>query len=424
MRTLVDGYPLAEDAADYEIQLKIDDYFARRIKERSFGATAGRVLEGTKTKEERYAWLSPLLRRAQWQMDHPEQAQKYWPNHLTVTASHLMNHNRQQTEEELLMLLGYSALFRHIQDFGCLNEFVPRAAEAFRKTADKKRWIASMESACFDFEQFETVHGGRSAAKLGMALLTDAEARATASPCWSWVVAKALDEIPSAGKWRNFFALADTELMFPSEPSAKQVAAAIKKIGPEEFAIRFKAWTVKGGAGEPLFLSWRGVSILKMLLHGAAELGADTVQAPLEALTGCVWRQPERGELILDLLVAALSRQVRSFAGPCLEILASHPYAAGNAALKTAIPERIPEVIGIDGYPLDSAPERAVFHHRIDRWLRGGPDLLQRQTNAPDLHTLALAEEGPDYAGLFRAMLDRYCWFHQNAGLLPDRTKW
>jgi hypothetical protein len=69
-------------------------------------------------------------------------------------------------------------------------------------------------------------------------------------------------------------------------------------------------------------------------------------------------------------------------------------------------------------------PERAIFQHRVDRWLRSKPDLLQRGTNAPDLDTLALAGNGPDYGGLFRAMLDRLCWFDEKSALLPDRTKW
>ncbi len=426
MRTLIDGYPLPDDDPDFEIQLRINDYLSGPANERSFASTAGRVLSGASTREERYRWLMPLLRRSEWLLEQPADAQPHWAGHLMCAVGLLLNHNREQSEQELLELLGYSSVFRRTSEISGMGEIVPRAVEAFQKTVEKTVWVEALESACFELEQFPTVHGGRLAAQLGMALMIDPAAPPSHSPCWSALLAEELREATKAGVgWRALFNLADTRLLHPQEPNEKKVAAALKKIGPAQFAARLEAWTTRLSPGPSAYLSWRGVAVLKILLHGAAAAAIPELQPSLLRLAQVEWRQPERARLALDLLVRAIMAQPSAFSRTCLELLSTQNYASENAALNVALsaPQRENSPLGIDGYPLDERAEHAMFQHRLDHWLRLPGSLLDGHQTGPDMRSLALRGEQPDYAGLLSAMLDRIDWVNQHRELIPKHTE-
>jgi len=425
MRTLVDGYPLPDDDPDLEIQLKINDYLAGPADERSCMPTAARVMSGTSTREERYRWLVPLLQRAEWAVQHPERARPHWAPHLISAVLILLNHNREQTEQELLALVGYSGLFRATESVGCgaMDEIAPRIVEAFRKTENKQLWVESLDTACLELEQSETPFGGRSAARLGIALMIDPDAPPSKSPCWSSAVAEDLRSMKKPGPaWRAFFSLADTQFIYPHEPAERKVAAALKKIGPADFSVRFNSWTAPLASGQPAHLSWRGLAVLKMLLHGAAAAAGPEIQPGLTALAQANWRQPDRAALALDLLVRAIAMQPATFSRACLDRLAAQPYAKENTALKVALatPERQESPLGIDGYPLDTCPEHSVFQHRLDEWLRQPVDLMHAHHTGPDLHSLALSGAKPDYAGLLAAIIDRLEWMNRHTELIPN----
>jgi hypothetical protein len=426
MRTLIDGYPLPDDDPDFDIQLRINDYLSGPANERSWGSTAGRVMKGTSTPEERYRWLMPLLRRAEWLLEHPEGARPHWAFHLTCAVELLLNHNRQQSEQELLALLGYSSVFRRTNMTGALDEIAPRAVEALRKTADKRLWVEALENACFELEQFETVFGGRSAAQLGLALMIDPAAPSSRTTCWSAIVAEGLRETTKTGEgWRALLALTDTQLLYPREPKEKQVAAALKKVGPAELANRLGVWTAPLDTEPSAYLSWRGVALLKILLHAAAVAAIPELQPSLIRLAQANWIQADRAKLALDLLVRAIVTQPPAFSRTCLQLLATQPYAAENAALNVALstPRKQDSPLGVDGYPLDSHAEQAIFQHRLDEWLRLPQDSSNGYQTGPDLRSLALREEHPDYAGLLTAMLDRIDWLARHSALIPENAQ-
>jgi len=78
--------------------------------------------------------------------------------------------------------------------------------------------------------------------------------------------------------------------------------------------------------------------------------------------------------------------------------------------------------LGTDGYPLDERAEHSIFQHRLDEWLRLPGSLLDGNQTGPDLRSLALCGEKPDYAGLLSAMLDRIDWLHRHRELVPKHA--
>jgi hypothetical protein len=421
MLTLVDGYPVPDDDPDYVIQLKIDEYLSGPANMRTFGSTAGHVLKDAGSAEERYRWLMPLLLRTEWLPDHPKLARPHWAMHLMAAVRLLLNHNREQTELELLTLLGYTGVFRRLEQVNGFAEIPPRMVRAFRRSPNKQAGIEALESACFELEQFSTVHSGRFAAELGMALLADPAAPASPSPCWSAPVAADLREMAKEGEaWRSLFVLADTQLTYPREPNAKRVKAALKRIRPDVFARRLNAWTTPL-EGKEAYLSWRGVAVLKILLHGAIAAPIPELQPSLTRIAKAKWRQTDRARLADNMIVAAIVAQPGDFARPCLETLAAHAYSSENVALKVAlaIPEKQVSPLGVDGYPLDERPQHALFQHRLDEWLRRPGDFTTTNKGLPDLRSLALRADQPDYPGLLTAILDRIEWVDKHRALVP-----
>ncbi len=414
----IDGFPLAYDDPDREIHQQINAYFAGP------GSwpgpwTAGQILPRVPI-EQRYRWLMPLLRRAEWLLEHPVEGWPDWPRHLSSGAALLLNHQREQSEGELITLLGYSSVFRRCLESHVFADLMPRVTKAHKRSADRALWTPALQSAYTELEEYEEDWGGRFAVSLGALLLENAAFPANRS-CWSQVVVSGLAAMKKkdALPWRSLFAAVDMNINARWEGKPAKVAAIVERIGAGRYAERLVEWTRPLTASDRVHdLSWFGVGIVRRLVLGASY--ARGSEAALEALAQARWRQPERGRLFADLLANATTSL--GGAARILEPLAIS--APESSALHVALVAPAPEgtVLGVDGYPLDARPEHAMFHRRMDEWFRVAKPMGE---DGPDLRSLAMTLSGqPDYTGLLGAMLDRLSWIRRQAELIPNHSSY
>lgn len=404
----IDGFPLASDDPDYEIQRRINDFLAGPPRVPRWGTVAS-VLEGT-PREERLQWVLPLLRRCEWLADNPGKPQSWLLPHLMNSASTILNNERALhghpagDDDRLLELLSRVSVFRKAKRTLGLKEFIPFAADAFHKARNKAEWIPVLQSVYFELEQLEEVRDGRYASAIGLALLVEG-ITPEAVPCWSSAVTSALAAMKKgpAAAWRSLF----------KAGHSPKASAMLQKIGQAEFVEQLDQWTRGLDAQQPVPLSWFGAELMKILLSAGGEIPAS---APLvERIAKADWSPAERAATFLDRLVSATAPLPRAV--ELLEplVLQNPSNASLHVALTDLGARKTP--LGVDGYPLDERPEHSLFHRRIDEWFRlpGNPF----QDPGPDLRTLSLGSDGkPDFPGLLAAMLDRIRWLCRQKDLV------
>lgn len=419
----IDGFPLSSDDPDLEIQQRLNDYLAGPADRPSMLATAGRVMKDVSAPEQP-RWLMPVLRRCEWLVEHPEHSKPHWAPHLMCAVDLILNHSNFFGTAERpwtnLELLAHARTFRKADDASGPGEFIPRALEEFHKAADKTAWIPALQSAYREFELFERVYGGRHAATLGIALLREGAMPADIS-CWTSELIRGLARRKKPAAWQAFFRLADTRFEYSIEPGREKVEAAVRKIGPEEFSACLDAWTLPLAHG-PAPLTWFGVAVMKVLMHGAAACINPKGDVPgttpaLERIARANWFPAERVSWFIDLLVGAAS--VLPNAKQILEPLALRNPSKASLLAALVEPAQSDQPLGVDGYPFDEKPAHAMFQRRIDEWFRlpGNPFA----NKGPDLRTLAAGPGGkPDFPGLLTAILDRTHWLTRHDKLVEQ----
>jgi hypothetical protein len=374
---MVDAYPSCASDADHAVQMLIDADLAN----------ADRMPTAVSAAQNQ-EWLMPLLRRLDWNLARGTEADSWTALLIGMLRAALPN-LRQVSEQEFLALATVSDVLLRNHCFGyleCMSKFAHRLDKTAQLNPEVVHALRSLLNLC-DYPR----SGGRREMFV-WPLFRAGTGYDSADTCWSARVRR--DIAAMNPKLRNLWLRAfdcERNTIGAGGPLPTRASlTAAKQIGALRIAGDLMRWIgmLHDSAGPYLspagVIVFRHVITLCDLAGGTAcdELLYDIARAPWAKNSDVRW---------IGTFLWAVGRRSQDHAFACLEALMMNPATATDAVQKAydalmtvfsaaALP---PNMIGVDGYPLDAEPRQHQQQIRIDQLLIMAADAAARGLHNP-----------------------------------------
>ncbi|MCC6365637.1 MAG: hypothetical protein IT165_19160 [Bryobacterales bacterium] len=418
----IDGFPLRPEAADYAIQVRIDETLRGCYELRDTYATVGQLYSGYFEARDQEAWLEPGLIRLEWNLGQGH-ANLRWMEYLGPLLRFALEQAKTISDEGLYRLLDLSTVLYRLKCgaisgrvcgfVGQRHPIAPNLAAALR------RFLDFLEARYQDQDTMQ------------LAWLLFLHGPEESQPCWSAGIAGDLRRMEGTSRkaWDALLALISHQ-SFSEKLDTRwcgKARKAVERIGKAEFEFRLSAWFDAFRGAAPVTLGPAGQTLLRHLLRVCACVPELAVDEALYWLAGTLWTPGRDGIYETPWLKAylnLLSTRPEEKAFACVERLAQNPALMGLGEVRELYQHHMsrmlvevrPPAVGADGFPLEKHPRFRRQQEWIDELLRCGTSTDVRQP----LKTSILARGAAEPQNLVRAIVERMNWLRQVWKHLPD----